>query len=150
MEMQPKAHLKQKGDSPMPQSNINFIRFFDGDDKVEQVSAGESITQIGKPGDVMYLLKSGQAQVRLFNGKHAVDLEPGMLIGLMGLIDGRDYEDTTVAVTDCELIPITKRRAQFLVQEHPTFAFQLMQVMIDRFYFVMDLLKDACQAEDYA
>jgi hypothetical protein len=31
-----------------------------------------------------------------------------------------------------------------MVQEHPTFAFHVMQVMIDRFYYVMGLLKETC------
>jgi CRP-like cAMP-binding protein len=131
----------------MLSKDIDFLSYFGGDETVVQKSAGEEITRIGKPGDVMYVLKSGQAQIRLFQGKHSVDLKPGMLIGLMGLIDGRDYANTCVAVTDCELIPVTRRRADFMVQEHPTFAFQLMQVMIDRFYHVMDLLKEHCHSD---
>jgi CRP-like cAMP-binding protein len=125
--------------------SIDFLTFFGGDETVVNVPTGEEIVHIGKPGDAMYVLKSGRAQIQLFGGKYTIDLSPGMLIGLMGLIDGRDYEDTCVAMTDCELIPIKRSRAEFLVQEHPTFAFQLMQVMIDRFYFVMDLLKETCE-----
>jgi CRP-like cAMP-binding protein len=138
-----------KGDQLMPSDTFNFLNLARADDEVMRISAGETIIEIGKPGDKMYVLKSGHAQVRLFNGKHIVDLKPGMLIGLVGLLDGRDYEDTTVAVTDCELIAISKGRAEFLVQEHPTFGFQLMQVIVDRFYYVMGILKKECHS-DYA
>ena len=108
--------------------------------------AGEIIVNIGQPGDVTYLLKSGQARIDMFGGKHVVELEPGDFIGLMGSISPRDYEDTTVAITDCELIPIDQKRAEFLFREHPSFAFKIMQVLIDRFYYVLDLAKQRyCQ-----
>lgn len=132
----------------MTPKGINFLQFISGEETVISKKPGEEITHIGKPGDVMYVLKSGQARINLLGGSYTVDLEPGMLIGLMGLFDGRDYEDTCVAITDCELIPISRRRAEFMVQEHPTFPFRVMRVMIDRFYFVMDLLKKTCKEAD--
>jgi CRP-like cAMP-binding protein len=110
--------------------------------------AGETIVNIGEPGEYTYLLKSGRARIDLFGGKHVVELGPGNLIGLMGSIDGRNYEDTTVAVTDCELIPIDAKRAEYLFREHPTFAFHVIKVLIDRFYFAMDLAKEYCKAEE--
>jgi CRP/FNR family cyclic AMP-dependent transcriptional regulator len=110
--------------------------------------AGETIVHVGEPGEYTYLLKSGTARIDLFGGKHVVELGPGHLIGLMGSIDGRDYEDTTVAVSDCELIPIDAKRAEFLFREHPSFAFHVIKVLIDRFYFVMGLLKDYCESDE--
>ncbi|WP_054689265.1 Crp/Fnr family transcriptional regulator [Desulfosarcina cetonica] len=108
--------------------------------------AGETIVNVGQPGEYTYLLKAGTAQIDLFGGKHTVEIGPGNLIGLMGSIDGRDYEDTTVAITDCELIPIDRKRAEYLFREHPTFAFHIIKVLIDRFYFALDLAKQYCQA----
>lgn len=124
---------------------INFLKFISGEETIIRKNAGEEITRIGKPGDVMYVIKTGQVRINLLSGRYSVDLTPGSLIGLMGLFDGRDYEDSSLAVTDCELIPINRRRAEFMVQEHPTFAFHLMRVIIDRFYYAMDLLKETCQ-----
>jgi hypothetical protein len=46
----------------MPSKSIDFLSYFGGDETVVQKSAGEEITRIGKPGDVMYVLKAGQAQ----------------------------------------------------------------------------------------
>jgi CRP-like cAMP-binding protein len=132
----------------MTTKGVNFLQFISGEESIITKKAGEEITRTGKPGDVMYVLKSGQARINFLGGRYPVDLEPGMLIGLMGLFDGRDYEDTCEAITDCELIPINRRRAEFMVQEHPTFPFRVMRVMIDRFYYVMDLLKETCKPED--
>ncbi|BBO82173.1 hypothetical protein DSCO28_27390 [Desulfosarcina ovata subsp. sediminis] len=117
----------------------------EGKDSIEK-KAGETIVSIGQPGEYTYLLKSGTARIDLIGGKHTVELGPGDLIGLMGSIDGRDYEDTTVAITDCQLIPIDQKRAEYLFREHPTFAFHVIKVLIDRFYFAMDLAKRYCQA----
>ena len=132
----------------MTTKGVNFLQFISGEESIITKKAGEEITRTGKPGDVMYVLKSGKARINFLGGRYPVDLEPGMLIGLMGLFDGRDYEDTCEAITDCELIPINRRRAEFMVQEHPTFPFRVMRVMIDRFYYVMDLLKETCKPED--
>jgi CRP-like cAMP-binding protein len=119
-----------------------FLNLFKNETDVVLKRAGELIVEIGKPGDVVYVLTSGTAQVNLFEGKHPVEIHPGDLIGLMGSIKGRNYEDTTVALTDCELVPIDRRKSLFLLHEHPTFAFQLMRVLTDRFYFVMDKVKE--------
>ena len=77
-------------------------------------------------------------------GKLWGGIGPGDLIGLMGSIDGRDYEGTTVAITDCQLIPIDKKRAEYLFREHPTFGFHVMKMVIDRFYFAMHLVRQYC------
>ena len=119
----------------------------DNDDAIVKM-AGETIVNVGQPGNLTYLLKSGTARIELFGGRHVVEVGPGDFIGLMGSIDGRDYEDTTVAVTDCELIPIDHKRAEYLFREHPTFGFHIIKVIIDRFYYVMGLLKDYCEEAD--
>ncbi len=118
-----------------------FLNLFGDNDDTIVVKAGENIIDLGQPGKYSYLLKNGTARIQLFDVKYVVELEPGDFIGLMGSIDGRDYENTTVAVTDCELIPIDRERAEFLFREHPTFGFHIIKVLIDRFYFVMDLIK---------
>lgn len=120
-----------------------FLNLLGDDDDIIVKRAGEKIVDIGKPGKVVYMIKSGSAKIHLFDGKESVELVAGDLIGLMGTIDGRDYYDTTVAVTDCELVPLDKNRIDFLVQEHPTFSIHIMKIMIDRFYFVMGLAKQS-------
>ena len=117
----------------------------EGKDSIQK-KAGETIVNVGQAGEFTYLLKTGTARIDLFGGKHTVEIGPGDLIGLMGSIDGRDYEDTTTAITDCELIPIDRKRAEYLFREHPTFAFHVIKVLIDRFYFALDLAKRYCDA----
>lgn len=134
------------GGERMKKEQAFFLNLLgEGKDAIEK-KAGETIVNVGQPGEHTYLLKSGTARIDLFDGKHTVDIGPGDLIGLMGSIDGRDYEDTTVAVTDCQLIPIDTKRAEYLFREHPTFAFHVIKVLIDRFYFALNLAKAYCKA----
>jgi CRP-like cAMP-binding protein len=119
-----------------------FLELFSGSGELVSKKAGEDIVRIGQPGDTVYVLKSGEARVTLFDGKIEERLFPGAVIGLMGFIEGRTYEDTFVAETDCELIPIDRRRAEFLVHEHPTFAFDIMKCLVERFYWVIDRVKE--------
>ncbi len=132
----------------MQKEKAFFLNLLGESNDIIVKKAGETIVNVGQPGEHTYLLKSGTARIELFGGRHVVDIGPGNLIGLMGSIDGRDYEDTTVAVTDCELVPINSKRAEYLFREHPTFAFHIIKVLIDRFYFVMGLLKDYCEETD--
>ncbi len=38
----------------------------------------------------------------------------------------------TVARTDCKLVPIDQKRFQFLVQQTPYFAIEVMRVLVER------------------
>jgi CRP/FNR family cyclic AMP-dependent transcriptional regulator len=117
-----------------------FLNLLGGNEPAK-VQAGQTIVEIGQPGGEAYMIKSGTARIDMFEGEHVVDLEPGDWIGLMGSIDGRPYSNRIVAVTDCELIPIDRKRAEYLFREHPSFAFKIIQTMIDRFYVVQELAK---------
>jgi CRP-like cAMP-binding protein len=50
----------------------------------------------------------------------------------MALIDLGPRSASAVAVTDCELVSIEKRRFWYLVQETPYFAETVMRVMAER------------------
>jgi CRP-like cAMP-binding protein len=119
-----------------------FLNLLGGNES-DLVEAGQAIVEIGQPGGKAYMIKSGTARIDLFAGEHVIDLEPGDWIGLMGSIDGRPYSNKTVAVTDCELVPIDRKRAEYLFREHPSFAFKIIQTMIDRFYVIQELAKQS-------
>ena len=60
------------------------------------------------------------------------EVGPGTIFGEMALIDLGPRSASAVAVTDCELVSIEKRRFWFLVQETPYFAETVMRVMAER------------------
>jgi CRP-like cAMP-binding protein len=56
----------------------------------------------------------------------------GTTLGEWGLIDGGTRTATAVAKTDCRLVPIDESHFNFLVQNTPNFALQLMRFMAAR------------------
>ena len=97
----------------------------------EAFRAGDVVFAEGEPGDCMYVVKSGTVSLR----HESAELEqvgPGGLFGEMALIDLGPRSASAVAVTDCELVSIEKRRFWFLVQETPYFAETVMRVMAER------------------
>ena len=97
----------------------------------EAFQAGQVVFPEGEPGDCMYVVKSGTVSLRQ-GGKELEEIGPGALFGEMALIDLGPRSASAVAVTDCELVSIEKRRFWYLVQETPYFAETVMRVMADR------------------
>jgi CRP/FNR family cyclic AMP-dependent transcriptional regulator len=97
----------------------------------ETYTAGQVIFQEGQPGDVMYVVQSGQVNI-LLNGAQFDLAGPGDIVGEMALIDDRPRSATAVAATDCTLVPIDEQRFTFLVQQTPHFALTVMRIMADR------------------
>jgi CRP-like cAMP-binding protein len=65
---------------------------------------------------------------------------PGGIIGEMALINTSARSASAIARTDSKLVPITAKRFQFLVQQTPFFALQVMEVMADRLRRMNDYL----------
>jgi CRP/FNR family transcriptional regulator, cyclic AMP receptor protein len=93
--------------------------------------AGDVVFAEGDPGDCMYVVKRGTVSLQQ-GGKELEEVGPGALFGEMALIDLGPRSASAVAVTDCELVSIEKRRFWYLVQETPYFAETVMRVMADR------------------
>lgn len=97
----------------------------------ESFGDGDVIFDAGDPGDGMYVVKSGQVEVRL-GDTLAVTVGEGEPFGEMALIDDEPRSGRAVAVGATELIPIGLKRFKFLVQASPEFSLMLMRVMADR------------------
>ena len=93
--------------------------------------AGDAVFAEGDPGNCMYVITSGTVSLQQ-GGKELEEVGPGALFGEMALIDLGPRSASAVAVTDCELVSIEKRRFWFLVQETPYFAEIVMRVMASR------------------
>jgi len=59
-------------------------------------------------------------------------VEPGGMFGEMALIEHLPRSATAIAVSASRLSPIDQRRFLFLVQHHPFFALEVMQVLAHR------------------
>ena len=94
-------------------------------------TAGQTIFKEGEPGDVMYGVIEGE--INVFIGERLIDVEKsGGILGEMSLIDSSARMATAIAKTNCKLAPIDQRHFQFLVQQTPYFAIEVMRVLAER------------------
>jgi CRP-like cAMP-binding protein len=92
---------------------------------------GKIIFAQGDPGDVMYVVVEGQAQI-MIDGKLVETVRPGGILGEMALIDAAPRSATAIAKTQCVLVPIDEKRFADLIQRRPEFALHVMRVLANR------------------
>ena len=92
---------------------------------------GSVVFAEGDRGDTMYVVLEGSVDL-LIRGTTVESLGPGGLFGEMTMIDGSPRVATAIARTDSKLVPIDERRFNFLVQQTPHFALQVMRILADR------------------
>jgi CRP-like cAMP-binding protein len=107
------------------------IDLFRNETDTQSFAAAQKIFSEGETGDMMYAVVEGQVEL-LVKGKLVEELGPGGVFGEMALIDTGTRSATAIAKTDCRLVPIDRKRFQFLVQQTPNFALQLMRIIADR------------------
>ncbi|MDO9107051.1 MAG: cyclic nucleotide-binding domain-containing protein [Methylovulum sp.] len=109
-------------------TNFNILT---NDEHTESYSAGQKIFEAGQRGEVMYFVKSGEVVVTL-GDKTLITVGAGEIFGEMALIDGNVRYANATAKTDCEVVAINEKYFNFLVQEHPYFALNIMRVLAER------------------
>jgi len=107
-----------------------FLNLF-RDKETMGVAAGKSVFQAGEPGETMYVIAEGE--VEILDGSAILETAgPGSIVGELALIDDEPRSATVVAKTDCRLVPVDRRRFQYMVQETPFFGLAVMKVLADR------------------
>jgi CRP-like cAMP-binding protein len=99
--------------------------------EVHSVRAGQALFRQGEPGDVMYVLITGTADI-LVGDKVIESAGAGEFLGEMALVDSGPRAATVIAATDCRLVPIDVERFHLLVREAPHFATEVMKTMARR------------------
>ncbi len=107
------------------------IDLFKHSNNYEMFLAGQTIFKEGQYGDMMYVVKEGEVDV-LSNGKVLEHLVAGQIFGEMGLVDKGQRSATVIARTNCKIVPIDSTKFNFLVQNAPFFALQVLQIMSER------------------
>ena len=107
------------------------ITLFNNSKDAVSVDAGEVIFKEGDPGDVMYAVLSGRLDV-IHKDAVIYSVGEGDIIGEMAIVDKSPRSATLVAAEPSSVVKVDEKRFLFLVQEHPTFAMQVMRIMADR------------------
>ena len=95
------------------------------------ISAGEVIYSEGETPNAMYVVQSGEVELKA-HGKTLEVVGPDGFFGEMALIAKGRRSATAVAKTDCRIIPISERHFLFMVEETPFFALTVMRTMVAR------------------
>lgn len=95
------------------------------------IQAGQALFREGDEGQQMYVLETGTAEVFVQN-RVVETLEHGSIVGEMGLVSPGPHSASVIARTDCEFVAVDEKRFQFLVQQTPYFAIQVMRLMAER------------------
>jgi CRP/FNR family transcriptional regulator, cyclic AMP receptor protein len=114
------------------------IRIFDSARDKLVAAPGQVIFEQGEPGDAMYAVIDGEVDVML--GDVVVEtVGPGGILGEVALVDPGPRSASAVARGESRLARVDQREFVFLVQEHPTFALQVMQVLAERIRHANDV-----------
>ena len=110
---------------------MNLAELFRHETDLLELSAGQTLFNEGEPADLMYVLMSGTVMI-MVNNRMVETAEAGAIIGEMGMIDEGARSATVVAKSDCRLVPIDRKRFNFLIQQTPNFALHVMRVIAKR------------------
>ena len=106
---------------------------------VQVLPAGATLFAEGDPGDSMFVLVSGTADV-ILRGKVVESATSGSILGEMAIIDNSPRAASVVARDECSFIVINASRFSELTGEVPNFALHVMRAMADRLRRVGKLL----------
>ena len=107
------------------------IHLFDRDEQSQAYAVGQTIFQAGDPGEHMYAVIDGSVDI-IIRGKTDETVGAGGVFGEMALVEDRARIATAQVNTAAKLVQIDRKRFEFLVQQNPYFALQLMAVMARR------------------
>ena len=108
-----------------------FFDLFRNDPEFVTLDSGEFLFRKGDIGDSMYVLIEGSAEISI-DGVPFERIEHGSFVGEMAVIDGSTRYGTVTALTKCKFVVVDKKRFQFLIDETPGFAIEVMKVMSSR------------------
>jgi CRP/FNR family transcriptional regulator, cyclic AMP receptor protein len=117
-----------------------FFELFTNNPDIVRVPAGQALFKHGEDGQMMYVLTTGSAEV-IVNNRVVEVLQPGNIVGELGIVAPGPRTATVVARSDCEFVEISEQRFQYLVQQTPFFATQVMRVLAERLRHANELLQ---------
>lgn len=116
-----------------------FFELFANNPDIVRIDAGQPLFSEGDEGHRLYVLTTGQAEI-IVNNRVVETIQHGNIVGEMGLVSPGARSATVVALSDCEFVAVDEKRFQYLVQQTPFFAMQVMRVLAERLRAANQLL----------
>ena len=99
---------------------------------------GQAVVERGDPGDAMYIVVGGAAEVDVGGRFHR--LERGDFFGEMAVLAGQPREATVMAVEPLEALRIPADGFQAFLSENPQVAVGMLKSLVERLREVQDRL----------
>jgi CRP/FNR family transcriptional regulator, cyclic AMP receptor protein len=115
----------------MPDAPVDFRLLAGAGVSARDFKAGDVIFREGDPARELFIIQSGEIEIRLGNRVLETLLQYS-IFGEMALIDSAPRSATAVAVTDVKLVPVSEKQFLFLISNTPYFALNVMRVMARR------------------
>jgi CRP/FNR family cyclic AMP-dependent transcriptional regulator len=109
----------------------NFLGLARNERVVISLKPGETLFAEGTAGQSMYVVRSGTVRVGSGNTVYE-DVDAGGILGEMAIIEDAPRSASATALTECEVAEIDRKRFDFLVQQTPHFARNVMKVLSRR------------------
>jgi CRP-like cAMP-binding protein len=100
--------------------------------------AGQAIVERGDPGDAMYIVLGGAAEVDVGGRFHR--LERGDFFGEMAVLAGKPREATVKAAEPVEVLRIPADEFQAFLRQNPEVALGMLKSLVERLREVQDRL----------
>ena len=97
----------------------------------ESVAAGTTIFRTGDAAEHLYVVQEGKVEIKVGGGTVAI-VGPGEIFGEMAMIDGSARSADAVAAEESVVVPVDKKRFDYLITETPFFARTVMNVLVER------------------
>ena len=110
---------------------MNLANLFKLDDDLRVVAQGERLLSAGGKSHTMFVLIEGELEIKV-NGRSVEIVEPGGAVGEMSLIEDLPISADVIAATESKVALVDQKRFQFLVQNHPFFAIEVMKTIARR------------------
>lgn len=116
-----------------------FFELFSNNPEIVVVDPGKPLFMEGEDGHQMFVLTVGTAEVIVKN-RVVETIVAGNVVGELGIVSPGPRSASVVAKTRCEFVAIDEKRFQYLVQQTPFFAMQVMRVMAERLRAANEML----------
>ena len=115
--------------------------------RLHHLKSGNTLFKAGEAGDGCYRIEKGLVKIAI-ESSHGEEriitlLGPEAIVGELAMIDGLPRSASVVAVTDCSLFFISRKRFQAHTEKHPEIADYLMRTLARRLREADDALAAA-------
>jgi CRP/FNR family transcriptional regulator, cyclic AMP receptor protein len=110
---------------------VETLHIFRNESNTRSLAAGEYLFHQGDVADLMYILVEGEVDILV--GDTVVEtVGPETVLGEMAMIESEPRSASVRAKTPCRVVPIDQKRFQFLIQQTPYFAIEIMRILAYR------------------